>query len=102
MMYQPSVRFGLPAIKAIALACVIAFSSSGGDAAAQTLVGNAFNSGYTGWVDAFPAPTRFGNWRLSLYTPTLIETNNANPPTAGGGVNTGLHEPNVLIQNNFL
>jgi hypothetical protein len=30
-----------------------------------------------------------------------METNNANPPNTGGGVNTGLYEPNVLIQNNF-
>ena len=101
-MYQPCVRFGLPpVIKTIGLACAIAFSWNSREVAAQALVANPFNSGYAGWVDPFAPPTRLGNWRLSLNNPTLMETNNANPPTAGGGVNTGLHEPNVLIQNNF-
>jgi hypothetical protein len=72
------------------------------DAMAQTLVGNPFVSSYQSWVDPFPAPTRFGNWRLSLHNPNLIETNNANPPTTGGGTNTGRYEPNVLIHNTFL
>jgi hypothetical protein len=72
-------------------------------APAQTLVGDPFTHSYTGWTDAFPPPTRFGNWRLNLLAPTLMETNNLNPPTqAVGGTNTGLYEPNVLFQNNFL
>jgi hypothetical protein len=65
-----------------------------------TLVGNPFVNSYSGWTDAFP--TRGGNWRLSLHHPTLMDTNNANPPTTGGGTNTGLYEPDVLVQNNFL
>jgi hypothetical protein len=70
-------------------------------AQAATLVGDPFASSYSGWTEAFPAPTRGGNWRLSLHSPALIDTNNANPPTAGGGTNTGLYEPDVMFQNNF-
>ncbi len=69
--------------------------------AAATLVGDAFITGHPGWVDAFPPPARAGNWRLSLHNPTLMDTNNANPPTSGGGTNTGLYEPDVLVQDNF-
>ena len=69
-------------------------------ASGATLVANPFGNSYSGWTDVFP--TRAGNWRLSLYHPTLMDTNNANPPITGGGVNTGLYEPDVLVQNNFL
>jgi hypothetical protein len=69
---------------------------------ADTLVGDTFASPYSGWVDAFPAPARQGTWRLSLHNPTLMDTNNANPPITGGGTNTGLYEPDVLIQDNFV
>ncbi len=65
-----------------------------------TLVDNPFVNSYSGWTDAFPS--RGGSWRLSLHHPTLMDTNNANPPTTGGGTNTGLYEPDVLVQNNFL
>lgn len=65
-----------------------------------TLIDNPFVNSYSGWTDAFP--TRAGNWRLSLHHPTLMDTNNANPPTTGGGTNTGRYEPDVLVQNNFL
>jgi hypothetical protein len=68
---------------------------------AQVLVPNPFVPSYTNWVDPF-ATTRGGNWRVSLHNPTLIDTNNANPPTAGGGTNTGLYEPDVLIADNFV
>lgn len=72
------------------------------DASAQTtLVGDPFVSPSTGWVDAFPPPVRAGNWRLSLHNPTLMDTNNANPPTSGAVNNSGTYEPDVLIQNNF-
>jgi hypothetical protein len=71
-------------------------------ASGQVLVGDPFVHSYTGWVDAFPPPTRAGNWRLSLHTPALIDTNNANPPTAGATAHDGTYEPDVLIQNNFL
>ena len=70
-------------------------------ARAQVLVGNPFVSPTSNWVDAFPPPTRAGNWRLSLHNPTLMDTNNANPPTAGAVNNTGTHEPDVLIKNTF-
>src|SRR4029453_9275635 len=70
------------------------------NAYAQTLVGNPFNSPNAIWVNAFP--TRGGNWRLSLHNPTLMDTNNANPPVTGGGTNTGLYEPDVLVADNFM
>src|SRR5215208_928929 len=70
------------------------------EASAQALVGNPFiNTTATGWTDAFPPPTRAGNWRLSLHNPTPMDTNNASP---GTGTNTGTYQPDVLYQNNFL
>lgn len=90
-------RIAVALLATTALAPLLHHSSG----SAQTLVASPFNSGYTGWVDPLAAPARLGNWRLSLNNPTLMETNNANPPTAGGGTNTGLYEPNVLIQNDF-
>ena len=69
-------------------------------AAAQTLVPNPFSSGYSGWIDGVPG--RAGNWRLSLHNPTLIDTNNANPPTSGAVNNSGVYESDLLIQNNFM
>src|SRR5688572_25483487 len=74
--------------------------SQGPAVQAQTLVPNPFISPYANWVDAFPQ--RAGNWRLSLHQPTLIDTNNANPPVSGGGTNTGLYEPDVLVAGNFI
>lgn len=85
---------------AVVLVTLLCLSSDWHTAQAQTLVANPFISPYQNWVDAFPA--RSGNWRLSLHNPTLMDTNNANPPVTGGGTNTGLYEPDVLIQNNFL
>src|SRR5215213_5625969 len=82
---------------------LFAFGLFSVEASAQALVGNPFiNTTATGWTDAFPPPTRAGNWRLSLHNPTLMDTNNANPPNTGGGTNTGLYQPDVLYQNNFL
>jgi hypothetical protein len=71
-------------------------------ASAATLVGDPFVNTYTQWVDAFPPPTRAGNWRVSLHNPTLMDTNNANPPTSGAVVNAGTYEPDVLFHNNFV
>jgi hypothetical protein len=70
---------------------------------AQPLVGNPFISPTQNWVDAFPPPTRAGNWRLSLHNPTLMDTNNANPPTPDSAAitNTGVYEPDVLIKDSF-
>jgi hypothetical protein len=90
-------RFGLPL--AIALIAGLVWRPS--DATAQVLVDNAFTHNYAGWVDAFPPPTRAGNWRLSLHNPTLMDTNNANPPNTGATANDGTYQPDVLIQNNF-
>jgi hypothetical protein len=72
-------------------------------ARAQVLVGNPFVSLNSNWVDAFPPPTRAGNWRLSLHNPTLMDTNNANPPTPDSPAitNTGVYEPDVLIKDSF-
>lgn len=70
-------------------------------AQAGTLVGDVFVSANANWVDAFPAPTRAGNWRLNLHAPTLIDTNNANPPTSGAVTNGGTYEPDVLIKDTF-
>jgi hypothetical protein len=73
------------------------------DVRAQVLVGNPFVSPTTNWIDAFPPPTRAGNWRLSLHNPTLMDTNNANPPTPDSPAitNTGVYEPDVLIKDSF-
>ena len=75
---------------AAAVSC-ITLALSRPTAHAQVLVGDPYTSGFSGWVDAFPA--RGGNWRLSLHNPTLMDTNNANPPVTGGGTNTGLTSP---------
>jgi len=71
-------------------------------AQAQVLIGNPFVSSYQSWIDAFPPPTRAGNWRLSLHNPTMMDTNNANPPTSGATTNAGTYEPDVLYQDNFM
>jgi hypothetical protein len=72
------------------------------DAVAATIIGDPFTNSYAGWTDAFPPPTRAGNWRLNLHNPTLMDTNNANPPTSGATNNAGTYEPDVLYQNNFV
>jgi hypothetical protein len=84
-----------------ALVIGIAFLSSTPPSVAQTvgLVDNPFITTLPNWVDAFPS--RGGNWRLSLHNPTLMDTNNANPPVTGGGINTGLYEPDVLVADAF-
>src|SRR5688572_8477433 len=84
-----------------ALVIGIALVSSAPPSLAQTvgLVDNPFVTTLPTWVDAFPS--RGGNWRLSLHQPTLMDTNNANPPLAGGGTNTGLYEPDVLVADAF-
>jgi hypothetical protein len=69
-------------------------------ARAQTLVANPFVSPYAGWVD--PVPSLLGNWRLSLHNPTLMDTNNLNPPNTGAVANSGTYLPDLLIQNNFV
>jgi hypothetical protein len=94
--------------RSIAVAFLLAASFSSSTlpltATGATLIGDPFTSIYTGWTDAYPPPTRGGNWRLSLHNPTLMDTNNANPPTSGPGnvANAGTYEPDVLFQNNFL
>jgi hypothetical protein len=72
------------------------------DADAATLVGDPFISPTTGWIDAFPPPTRAGNWRLNLHAPTMMDTNNANPPTAGATNNDGTYQPDVLVKDTFV
>jgi hypothetical protein len=91
-------------MRLVIAASLLALALSPSSASAQVLVGDPFVHNYTGWVDAFPPPTRAGNWRLSLHNPTLMDTNNANPPTPDSPAitNTGVYEPDVLIQNNFL
>jgi len=71
-------------------------------APAATLIGDPFTSSINGWTDAFPPPTRVGDWRLSLHNPTIMDTNNANPPTSGATNNDGTYQPDVLFQNTFL
>ncbi|HEX6960376.1 MAG TPA: hypothetical protein VF175_00805 [Lacipirellula sp.] len=61
---------------------------------------NPFDSGYTGWIDGEPGTA--ANWRLNLHQPTLMDTNNANPPTSGATAHSGVYESDLLIQNNFL
>ena len=90
-----SARF-TPALAVVCLlSCVVPSS-------AQTLVGDPFTSSYTGWIDAPLTPARTPLWRLSLHNPTLMDTNNANPPTAGAVNNSGVYESDVLVQDNFL
>jgi hypothetical protein len=84
----------------VAIAALVVLAGWRHSVCAATLVDNPFANSYSGWTEAFA--TRGGNWRLSLHHPTLMDTNNANPPTTGGGTNTGLYEPDVLIQNNFV
>ena len=87
------------AAASLAVISCVSLAAPGSPARAQVLVGDPLVSGASGWVDAFPG--RGGTWRLSLHAPTLMDTNNANPPVTGGGTNTGLYEPDVLVQNNF-
>jgi hypothetical protein len=85
-----------------ALVIGIALVVSGLPSFAQTtgLIDNPFVTTLPTWVDAFPS--RGGNWRLSLHNATLMDTNNANPPVTGGGINTGLYEPDVLVADAFV
>jgi hypothetical protein len=85
------------------LALVVSFyvSQTPQESQGQVLVGNPFVSSYSSWVDAFPPPTRLGNWRLSLHNPTIMDTNNANPPTSGAVNNSGTYEPDVLVKDTF-
>ena len=50
----------------------------------------------------FHHPRERGNWRYSLHNPTLMDTNNANPPSTGAADHSGVYEPDVLFQNNFV
>jgi hypothetical protein len=84
------------------LIAAVVLSASPAQIEAATLVSDPFVSPTTGWVDAFPPPARAGNWRLNLHAPTLMDTNNANPPTAGAVNNSGTYEPDVLVKNTFL
>ena len=97
------VRERMSTRRALWVGAFVGFGLWGTPSPGQTLVGDPFvNNLYTGWVDAFPAPARAGNWRLSLHNPTLMDTNNANPPTAGATNNDGTYQPDVLVQNDFL
>jgi hypothetical protein len=69
--------------------------------AGQVLVGDPFTDATQDWVDAYPT-TRLGNWRLNLLEPTLMDTNNANPPTSGATAHAGTYEPDVLVKDTFL
>jgi hypothetical protein len=84
------------------LFAVVLLSLAPANAVAATLVGDPFVSPTTGWVDAFPPPTRAGNWRLNLHAPTMMDTNNANPPTTGATNNAGTYEPDVLVKDTFV
>ncbi|HEX6960372.1 MAG TPA: PEP-CTERM sorting domain-containing protein [Lacipirellula sp.] len=91
-------------IKRFAVAVVLTTMAFLQPLQAQTgtvLVGDPFTHSYQDWVDAFPT-TRSGNWRLSLHNPTMIDTNNANPPTSGAVTDSGTYEPDVLINDDFL
>ncbi len=88
---------------ALSLLCAaIILSVAPAPAHAATLVSDPFISPTTGWVDAFPPPTRAGNWRLNLHAPTLMDTNNANPPTTGATTNDGTYQPDVLVKDTFV
>ena len=85
--------------RTLAVACLVCCAMP---TDAGTLLADPFDSPYTGWVDAFPPLVRQGNWRLSLHNPTLMDTNNANPPTSGAVNNSGTYEPDVLVQDSFI
>jgi hypothetical protein len=101
MAHQVSPFVSSSAARCLTAALLTLFGAAG-RSDAQVLVGNPYISPYTSWVDAFPPPTRAGNWRLSLHNPTLMDTNNANPPNTGAMPHDGTYQPDVLIQNNFL
>ena len=85
----------------VVAAVALSFLTRTGPAAGQVLVGNPFTHTTQGWVDAYPTARR-GNWRLNLLEPTLMDTNNANPPTSGATTNAGTYEPDVLVKDTFL
>lgn len=89
-------------VAAVLLALSIYTLDSRPAQSAPVLVGDPFVNSYQDWVDAFPAPVRAGNWRLSLHNPTMMDTNNANPPTTGATTDAGTYEPDVLVNNDFL
>jgi hypothetical protein len=91
----------LRAAVSLLVASALFHSVVANSARAAMLIGDAFASSYGGWTDAFPPPTRGGNWRLSLHNPTLMDTNNANPPSSGATNHDGTYQPDVLFQNNF-
>src|SRR5262245_37502755 len=87
-MAQQPIRWLVNSIAvSLALVVVAGFVLFPTESAAQTLVGDAFTTPYSNWVDAFPA--RGSNWRLSFDAPSLIDANNANPPTSGATTNDG-------------
>jgi hypothetical protein len=92
-----SFLFALSLFSAASILCV-----APAPAEAATLVGDPFVSPTTGWVDAFPPPTRGGNWRLNLHAPTMMDTNNLNPPTSGATTNDGSYQPDVLVKDTFV
>jgi hypothetical protein len=70
-------------------------------AEALVLVDDPFLIQPNGWFD--PVPERGGDWRLSVYNPTLMETSDlvpvgSNPPAA---TNNGSYNPTLLIQDGF-
>src|SRR5690606_9225224 len=77
---------------------------------AQNVGAEVFSNPYTDWVNPYytvwedPADPSLNNarWRLSLHNPTLMDTNNANPPTSGGVSNSGVYEADFLINDTFL
>jgi hypothetical protein len=102
MLGSYSCRFRRFLTTSLTSGLLLAFGLTDKDLSAQVLVGNAFASPSSGWVNAFPYPTRLGDWRLSLHNPTMMNTNDSAVPATGGGTNTGLYEPDVLVQNDFL
>ena len=87
--------------KALIVAAALTYLALSGSAAGQVLVGDPFTETTQDWVDAYPT-TRLGNWRLNLLEPTLMDTNNANPPTSGATNNAGTYEPDVLVKDTFI
>ena len=88
--------------QAIGILSLLTFISSAGRIAyATTLVGDPFITSYQNWLD--PAPDRGGNWRLSLYNPTLMETSDTiptgnDPPAA---TNNGSYVPSLIVQDSL-
>ena len=67
---------------------------------AQSVGADVFINPYSDWVD--PRPDLEALWRLSLHNPTLMDTNDANPPISGAVSHSGVYQADFLINDTYL